>query len=137
MAFTHGSVAVFTLHDGSNAVDVSDAVQSVSFERNRDTAEVTGLGDTDKEYIGGLRDATLSLDGTADSTLVDNLQTSFEQDAPVAWTYDPEGTASGTPHFNGDCIVTSISQSSSVDDANKVSVEIQTTGGVTRGSNGA
>lgn len=43
-----------------NGVDLSDHLQTVTVETTRDDVEVTAMGATNKAYLGGLGDATIS-----------------------------------------------------------------------------
>lgn len=131
MAFVHGSNAVVKLNDGSTLQDLSSAGTTMTFDQSRDTAETTAFGDGSKAYIKGLKDATFSLEGTRDSTIQGYVQDAFDADAPTAFEYMPEGEGSGLPKLSGNCIITSVSNSSGVDDANKWSAEGQVTGDVT------
>lgn len=44
-----------------NAVDISNHVQSVDIELGRDEIDVTSMGDTAKEIVLGLADATITI----------------------------------------------------------------------------
>ena len=59
-----------------NSVDLSDHVQKVTIDSKKDTVEVTSMGDSSKEYLLGLGDATVAVDffqdfaaGKVDATL--------------------------------------------------------------------
>ena len=67
--FTHGKDAVFKVDDSGGTIrDISDILSSVTLSREADTAEVSALGSSDKSYIVGLKDATISIEGMADVT---------------------------------------------------------------------
>lgn len=57
-------MAKFVLTNASvtvNGVDLSDHVQKVTVETTRDNVEVTAMGATNKAYLGGLGDATMTV----------------------------------------------------------------------------
>jgi hypothetical protein len=58
-SFTHGKDALVL----SNGYDVSGFLSSVTLAGEADVAEVSTLGNDDKAYIPGLRDATISVEG--------------------------------------------------------------------------
>eukprot|EP01050_Picozoa_sp_SAG11_P036669 SAG11_NODE_14070_length_626_cov_1.263757_1_plen_70_part_10 len=69
MAFVHGKDSSFKLDNASGSLtDISAYVNSVDFPQTVDLAETTTLGDDNKEYIVGLKDATISIAGAWDST---------------------------------------------------------------------
>lgn len=134
MAFSHGSVAKI-LVDGYTAPPVKE----VSLEAECDTAETSILGTTDKTYVPGLRDATMSFSGIYDSDLVtpanafahklNALQGSFTQ-----CTYMPAGDVNGYPAFLVKGFLTSASIETSVDDMAGFEAELQNTTGLERGT---
>jgi hypothetical protein len=69
MAFVHGKTAVFKIdNSGGSLQDISAYCDNVDFPLTSDTAEVTTFGDASKEYIAGLKDATVSISGSWDAT---------------------------------------------------------------------
>jgi len=135
MAFTHGKDSVFKLDDsGGTLTDISSYVNSVDFPETADIAETTVLGDGNKTYIVGLKDATLSISGLWDSTLDGILGAVVGQSATLSFEYSPEGTTGGNVKYTGECILTSYAQSSPVGDVVGYSADFQVTGAVTRGT---
>jgi len=135
MAFTHGKDSVFKLDDsGGTLTDISSYVNSVDFPETADVAETTVLGDGNKTYIVGLKDATLSISGLWDSTLDGILGAVVGQSATLSFEYSPEGTTGGNVKYTGECILTSYAQSSPVGDVVGYSADFQVTGAVTRGT---
>ena len=133
MAFTHGKDSVFKLDNSSGSLtDISSYVNSVDFPETADVAETTVLGDDNKTYIVGLKDATLSLAGLWDSTIDGILGAVVGQAATLSFEYSPEGTASGKVKYTGECILTSYAQSSPVGDVVGYSADFQVSGAVTR-----
>lgn len=125
--FNHGSVAILLL----NAVDYSEYLSEAGLEREIDSAETSALGTTAKTYVPGLTDGSFSLSGMYEPTL-DTALDGFHGDASIPFEYRPAGTGSGKPKYTGNCILTSYSISTSVDDMASIEAEFQVTGAITR-----
>ena len=70
MAFVHGKSSVFKLDNASGSLtDISAFVNNVDFPETADVAETSVLGASNKTYIVGLKDATISLGGLFDATV--------------------------------------------------------------------
>ena len=135
MAFTHGKDSVFKLDNSSGTLtDISSYINSVDFPETADVAETTVLGDGNKTYIVGLKDATIAIAGLWDSTIDGILGAVVGQSATLSFEYSPEGTGSGAIKYTGECILTSYAQSSPVGDVVAYSADFQVSGAVTRGS---
>jgi hypothetical protein len=133
MAFVHGKTAEFQIdNSGGSLTDISAYCDNVDFPLTADTAEVTTFGDASKEYIGGLKDATISISGSWDATAdgvlagIIGLTGSFQ--------YGPAGTTGGNIKYTGECICTSYNVTAPVGDKVSFSAEFQVTGDVTRGT---
>ena len=135
MAFVHGKDSTFKLDNASGSLtDISAFVNSVDFPQTVDLAETTTLGDDNKEYIVGLKDATISIAGAWDSTADDILGAVVGQASSLSYEYSPEGTASGKVKYTGEAFITSYSTSSPVGDVVGFSADLQVSGAVTRGT---
>jgi hypothetical protein len=135
MAFTHGKDSVFKLDDsGGTLTDISSYINSVDFPETADVAETTVLGDGNKTYIVGLKDATIAIAGLWDSTIDGILGAVVGQSATLSFEYSPEGTTGGNIKYTGECILTSYAQSSPVGDVVAYSADFQVSGAVTRGT---
>lgn len=133
--FTHGSKAVFKLDDAAGTLtDISAYITSVSFPRNADTVEVTTLGDTDKEYIAGLKDATISIEGIFDPAIDAIFDAALGASATKSFEYGPQGSTTGNVKYTGECICTSYEPETGVDGAGTFSAELQVSGVITRGT---
>jgi predicted secreted protein len=131
MAFVHGKTAVFKIdNSGGSLQDISAYCDNVDFPLTSDTAEVTTFGDASKEYIAGLKDATVSISGSWDAT-ADGILAGI---VGVAGTfeYGPAGSAGGAVKFTGEAICTSYNVSAPVGDKVSFSAEFQCTGAITR-----
>jgi len=133
MAFVHGKDADLEIQDSGNTYRLmSSYISSTSLARAFDTAEVTNLASTAKEYLAGLGDATLSLSGYFDS-VADGYLTGIIG-ATKGFHYYPEGKATGRPRKSGDCIITSLETEAGVDGAVSLDAEFQVTGAITDGA---
>lgn len=129
--FSHGKEAVFKVADsGATLRDVSNVLNTATLSREVDTAEVSALGDDDKSYIPGLRDATVSVEGMADVTTSGYFDGILG--ATTTFEFYPAGTASGQVKYSGSCILTSFETGAELGGAVTVSGEFQITGGITR-----
>jgi hypothetical protein len=96
MAFAHGSKALFYLN-GSN---VSPYLSSVSLSAELDTADVSVMGNTAKQYVTGLAGGSFSLAGKYDGA-IETVMTAAIANPPDIATYLPQGDSSnGTAHPN-------------------------------------
>lgn len=131
MAAVHGSKGAFKIHDGSSLRDISNYLELAGLKRAADTAETSGLGDSNKEFIKGLREATLNSNGQYDKTLDGYLALIWELDS-TTWEYFPGGDTSGEAKYSGSCILTKWDTESKVDDKSVSEQEFQVTGAITR-----
>lgn len=131
MAATHGKDAYFLW----NSVNLSPYLTEFSLSRDLDTAETSTMGDSSKEYIAGMKDATIDCSfifeagsGTVDATLGDAQGTSaaFEIRANSA------SVGVTNPKYTGTAILTSYELSPSIGDAVAGSASFQVTGAITR-----
>ena len=135
MAFVHGSDSSFKLDNASGSLtDISTYVNNVDFPETADVAETSTLGASNKTYIVGLKDATISLGGLFDATVDAILGAVVGQSATLSFEYSPEGTASGKGKYTGEGILTSYTLSSPVGDVVGFSADLQVSGAVTRGT---
>jgi len=118
--------------------DFSDSIAAVTLEISADEQETTAFGDTYRTRIGGLKDASISLDfhqdfgaASVDATLFPLLGST------IAFTVTPTaGTVSATnPSYTGTALVTQYSPfANSVGDLATLSVSWPVTGEVVRGT---
>ncbi len=135
MAFVHGKSSVFKLDNASGSLtDISAFVNNVDFPETADVAETSVLGASNKTYIVGLKDATISLGGLFDATVDAILGAVVGQTATLSYEYSPEGTGSGKIKYTGEAILTNYALSSPVGDVVAYSADLQCSGAVTRGT---
>lgn len=130
--FVHGKSTDFSLDDTSGTPrNISNVLTSVDFPETIDTAETTTFGSTNKSYIVGLKDATISVSGIWDST-VDGYFMGGTEPASRSFIYGPAGSTGGNVKYTGEAIVTNYSISNPVGDVVTFSLDLQVTGSVTR-----
>lgn len=135
MAFVHGKNSVFKLDNASGSLtDISAFVNNVDFPETADVAESSVLGASNKTYLVGLRDASISISGLFDATVDAILGAVVGQTATLSYEYSPEGTGSGKVKYTGEAILTNYALSSPVGDVVAYSADLQCSGAVTRGT---
>ena len=131
--FAHGKSTDFAIDDtGGSSRNISDTLTDVSFPQTIDTAETTAFGSSNKSYIVGLKDTTISVSGIWDAT-VDGYISGTEP-ASRSFIYGPAGSTGGNVKYTGEAIMTNYSQSNPVGDVVTFSADFQVTGAVTRGT---
>lgn len=131
MAFIHGKGAA-TLF---GAYDLSAFLNNFDAAATADTAEVTTFGDSSKAYIGGLKDATVSLSGFFDGSAgaVDEVLAAALANVRVVTLAAAGAGAIGNRAQIGNVISTSYSINAPVADAVNISAEAQVSGGLLSG----
>ena len=131
--FAHGKTTDFAIDDtGGTSRNIANTLTDVGFPQTIDTAETTAFGSSNKSYIVGLKDTTISLSGLWDATVDGYL--SGTEPASRSFIYGPAGTTGGNVKYTGEAILTNYSQSNPVGDVVTYSVDLQVTGAVTRGT---
>ena len=125
MGFQHGTNADFYL----NGFDGTGFCNTVSVEGEIETAEVTTLGKTAKNYIPGLEDATISFEGYFDSQAVDSTAFSYKLNALrrtiTEVVHIPQTDVLGNPSNFAQGELTKAKVETPVDDAGNFSAEMQ------------
>lgn len=138
MAFKHGKNTIIQLDNAAGSLaNLSAYCDEVGFPRETEAAETTTFGSQDKTYIVGLSDATISLSGKFDPTMDAHAEQARAALASgsitsLSYEYSPTGSASGMPKYAGEALITSYEVSSPVGDVVTFSLELQSTGTVTR-----
>ena len=131
--FAHGKSTDFALDDtGGSSRNLSNTLTDVGFPQTIDTAETTAFGASNKAYIVGLKDTTISISGLWDAT-VDGYLAGTEP-ASRSFIYGPAGSTGGNVKYTGEAILTNYSVSNPVGDVVTYSADLQVTGAVTRGT---
>lgn len=130
MAFVAGKNVTFSL----NTTAIGAFLSNVSLTRNGDTLDVTTFGDSDREFIQGLRSATITISGYFDPTASTGpdavLATSFADADGVAFSL-VFGTGT-TVTYAGSCLVASYETTAAVDGLIAFSASLTATGAITR-----
>jgi hypothetical protein len=135
MPFVHGRTTDFRVdNSGGTLTDISAYCDNVDFPQVVETAETTTFGDASKDYIVGLRDATISIGGKWDAVLDAVLAPILGQAASVSFQYGPAGSTVTNVRYTGECYCTSYQVTGAVGDVVTFSAEFQVTGNVTRGT---
>lgn len=131
----HGKELVFKLDNGAGSlVELTAHVKSVDMPRSIETSDETTAGNTAKVYIPGLTDAQLSINGPFSPTIDAHMDGIVGK--VCSFEYSPEGTATGSPKYSGECIMTSYSPSAGVSGgAVQFAAQFQATGTITRSLN--
>lgn len=130
MAESHGSKAKFWI----GTTDLSSYLTSVELTGEADTAEVSALGDTNKQYVVGLQDASISLEGNFDTTVYTLLSGMFGATAGTAFKYFPAGSVSGLAQVSGSAYLSEFSPSTPVDDKGSFSAAMVPSSNFTYGT---
>jgi hypothetical protein len=133
--FRHGKSAVFKVdNSGGTLTDISNTLNSVSFPREAETLETTSFGSSDRSYVVGFKNQTISIEGSFDATVDSHLAGILGQEATVSFEYGPEGSTVSYTKYTGEALMTSYETSAGVGDIVSYSAEFQITGAVTRGA---
>jgi hypothetical protein len=135
MAFSHGIDGVVFL----NGADVRSYLKSFTISREQDTAETSVFALHDKQYIAGMRGATISLEGFFDGSTVSPIAI----DKMISDLLDANGANYVACLVNTDAIGSvgyatnggydaSYEVNTSVDDAATISMEVQGSGALDR-----
>jgi len=133
--FRHGKAAVFKIDDsGGTLRDISNTLNSVSFPREAEVLETTSFGSSDRSYVVGFKNQTISIEGSFDATVDGYLAGVLGAADSLSFEYGPEGSTSTYTKYSGECFLTSYETSAGVGDIVFFSAEFQITGAVTRGA---
>jgi len=131
LVFKHGSNARVY----ANGYDLSAYLKNFAVSGEAETHDVTTFTATAKNYIAGLKDATLSADGVYDGDtggIDEVMQAALGQDTSI-WTYFPQGeSAVEDAGYGFSAIETSYEVETPVDDVAAVSAEAQSKTGLER-----
>ena len=120
--------------------DISDSITGVTLDTSRGAIDVSVVGRNYKDYLAGIADATLSVEGIYDpaaSAAGSIFAIASHGTATQTFSYEwhPQGTAVGKPKFSGEAVVTAFSPGGAIDDAITFSAELQNSGTITIANN--
>ena len=129
--FRHGKATAVLF----NGTDMSPFLNEATTTTEIETAETTTFGSTDKTYITGLADGTISTSGLFDSTAnaSNAVLTGMIATEDNTFTVLPEGAFAGRRSVIANGQLTSYEVSSPVGDVVAISAEIQADGGLLHG----
>lgn len=127
--FRSGKGGFFSITSATGGtINLSSGLDQASLDRMANALDVTTFGDSDKNYIAGLRDAKISLSGTFASTYEEKLYPLLGSTAGGAWVYGPESSANTRRKYSGSSVVTQVTIGGAVDDKVNMSVSLQVSG---------
>jgi len=108
----------------------------VSLQRQIDMLDATNAGDTSKEYVTGLKDATFDIEIQYDATYLGYLDGVYEAGGltagtPLNFEYYPGGNVSTHRKYSGVCYVTNVQINTAVAGLITITASIQVSGNVT------
>lgn len=124
MAFVHGKGQTLSV-DGSAVTDYTD---NVTLNNGVELADVSAFGDSDREFIAGLKTHGFTASGHFDAT-ADAIFDGLFDGALVAFSYSPDA---GTTTYAGSAFVTDYQVSAGVGDKVSWSLSLQPSGAVSR-----
>ena len=129
--FRHGKRTVVLL----NGTDMSPYLNEATTTQQVETAQTTTFADSDKTYITGLGDGTISMSGLFDDTAnaSDSVLRGAIQQEDESLTVLPEGATAGARSLVANGQLTSYETTSPVGDVVAISAEFQADGGVYTG----
>lgn len=131
MPFGHGSKAFFQLDNSSGTLtNLTTYITSISYSPAAGTAETSTLGKTRKEFIAGLRDAQISIEGVFDPALDAVLDAALGVER--TFEFGPQGNTVGSVRYTGEAICTAYEASVDMGDAGRWTATLQPTGTVAR-----
>lgn len=134
MAAGSAKSAFLSLADsGDVARDLSTYLNKDGLQRSADSIDTTTFGATSKDYVPGLKDGKITLEGQWDST-VDGYLEGILGVEDQAFVYGPAGSTAGLVKYSGVGILTTYNIDTSVADSIKFTADYQVSGNVTRGT---
>ena len=136
MAKVKGDVGQVKFDDAGSSVNPVLGTTSWSMSITKDIQETTAQGDTFKQFVGGLIEgegsAELLYDDSASgetATFVDGVLTTGDLGTAAFELFPDSSSATKKISFNG--IITSFDQSSTLGEANTISITFKPTGTIT------
>ena len=128
MSFIAGYIASLDVDGASVDVYSSDATLSLTNE----TIDKTTLGVSNRNYIAGLQDGTLSISMHLDTAGIVDVQGAYASTVPVAFVFRPGKLGAGfdAGQWTGTMIVTSLDIAGAVDSNWEMNISGQITGTV-------
>lgn len=116
---------------GGTSFELSSGITDVTMARTADTSDVTTYGDSDHNFLAGLRNGTFSVNGIWASTYEDKLAPLLGQSTGIWIKHHPFGVGASLAKFTAQVILTQCDVAANVTDAVKMTVNMQRTGALT------
>lgn len=129
--FRHGKGTYLAYTTGGSTKALSTGFADASLKRAVDTAEATVYGDTDRRYLAGVRDTTISFSGNFSSTHEKQLGGLIGISTGIIFIYGPEGSGTGRRKYLLPSIITKLDVASPVADKVSMDCELQAVGALT------
>jgi len=127
MGYLPGYIATVVV----DVIPINDDASDVAYSRSADALSKTPLGISDKVYVNGQLDATLSATLHMSTENAALLNAAFEKTVPVAYTVRPGALGvNDVGQWDGTGIITSLDPSGSATGQWSVGLTIQSTGPV-------
>jgi len=131
----HGKGTGFALDSTAGTlVTLSSGLAEATLSREGETIDITNFGENDRNFLPGLRNATISCSGHFSSTHAEVLDGVFGRNstASLSFEFSPDGsTATGRHLLKGESFLTSLEYGASVEDKVTLSFDLQVTNAVT------
>jgi hypothetical protein len=137
----HGKDAAFSLEDsaGTTLRDIAATITNIAFSRSNDVHDETTLGDDGHEYMVGLTDGSIKIDGfwddtanTGSATVLDSLLGLMT--VKPGWEHGPEGSGAGAVKYSGSCVLETLDYTDPVAGLITFSATLKISGPVTKGT---
>ncbi len=130
--FRSGKSGYFSITSATGGtVNLSSGLSETSLNRVAQALKVTTYGDSDENFIPGLRDATITLSGHFASTYEPILAALLGSTGGGAWVFGPESTANGRRKTSGASVLTGYVVGAPVGDKVSMSLTLQCSGSIT------
>ena len=129
MAFKHGKQTKILV----DQYDYSSYLNNTDMSWEVDTPETTTFGDSDRTYVAGLRNSTMSFAGFWDATIDGYIPDNMGAATANLVSYAPEGLSTGSVVYSVQSRHTSFSVGSPVDGVATISLDVQGTDRLSRG----
>jgi len=127
--FEHGSVATLSI----GGTPVSEYLESINADLERQTAEVNPLGNSWRKTLPGQRSLSGSCSGYFHPTFDALIYNAWEAGTAVAFVYRPQGDGVGLPEYTGDLKISNYRIVTSSTDAGRASFDFGSDGEIQRG----
>lgn len=138
MPFTHGRDSGLKLDNAAGTlVDITTYLRTAELDRQLERADVTSIGDQDKQTIPGFPGGLIPLGGLcdyADDLIFDIVATMVGSSTTRTVEYGPEGLSSGDVKFSAEVILQNFRINCVFDQPQSWEAQLRIDGAVTEGT---